>query len=298
MSDKHHLPVVGTTAASTDFVSVKLEHADGSHIWLDGNQKISGWAPVPNALSLRAQAVTDRRWIADSAAVGSQLEGKLLSADCPGSTAACRASCYVGPLEKHQRAIYDLYDHNSDAIRAILTTGGGYAIDWADRLGEWITQNCADVGFRFHVSGDVFSAKHARWIVEVCSAAPTVGFWIYTRSFDFVADLLPAATARGGNLALNLSADRDNIAEARALASRYDLRVCYLIASPNEQLPVLAEGDVTFPDYPLRPKGLSDPMQHPWWQSLTPAQRRSVCPVDAFGKAQNVRCGVCTKCLT
>jgi hypothetical protein len=222
--------------------------------------------------------------------------------DCPGSTETCRASCYVGGLEKHQRAIYDLYDHNSESIRAILTTGGGYAIDWADRLGEWIARNCQDVGFRWHVSGDVFSAKYARWIGDVCMSSGSVRHWIYTRSFDFVADLMLASTAMGGNLALNLSADRDNFEAAMQIALRYSLRICYMpvtLGDPIEKSNMfrLREGDVIFPDYPIRPKAWADPLQHPWWLERDSRERRMVCPVDGFGKSEERRCGVCTKCM-
>lgn len=297
MSDKTHLPVVGTTAGVTDFVSCKLEHDDGSHLYLDGNQKISGWAPVPNAFSLRAQSVTDRE-----ATYGKLHAGAGRQGDCPGSTETCRAACYVGGLEKHQRAIYDLYEHNSDAVRAILTTGGGYMIDWADRLAEHIDRNCADVGFRWHVSGDVFSAKYARWIAEVVMASPSVKHWIYTRSFDFVGDMETVSTTRGGNLAINLSADRDNFDAALATAKRYGLRICYMpvtLSDPIEtsHMYLLRDGDVIFPDYPIRPKSWADPLQHPWWLALGDRQRRMCCPVDAFGKSEQRRCGVCTKCF-
>lgn len=290
MSEKH-LPVIGSTAATTDFVSETVT-LDGRSLTFDGNQKISGWKPRPNAFSLRAQAVTNRGY---DALIG---DPPMAHEDCPSSTETCRASCYVGGLEKAQKAIYALYQQNSQVIREILAIGGGYAIDWADFVGERISKNCAEIGFRFHVSGDVFSAKYARWISEVCRAAPTIRFWIYTRSFDFVADLIDVATVRGGNLALNLSADRDNYARARQLATQYGLRICYLTVESNDRPVDLRVDDVLFPDYPLRPKGIADPLQHPWWSTLTSAERRATCPVDAFGKSEQIRCGVCTKCLS
>ena len=293
MSNK--LPVIGSTAASTDFVSLELQLTnDGRSLHLDGNQKISGWRPRANAFSLRAQAVTNRGCDAQIS------DPPAAHEDCPGSTEACRASCYVGGLEKAQRAIYDLYDHNSRNIRDILAVGGGYAIDWADFLGGFIAKNCQDTGFRWHVSGDVFSAKYARWIVEVCRASLNVEHWIYTRSFDYVADLIPVSSTRtGGNLSINISADRDNIDEALDTASKHGLRVCYMATRAEDvhDLAHLIAGDVIFPDYALRPKGLTDPMLHWWWKSLTVDQRKMVCPVDAFGKSESVRCGVCTKCM-
>ena len=115
-------------------------------------------------------------------------------------------------------------------------------------------------------------------------------FWLYTRSFAFVG-LLGFAD----NLTVNLSADADNWEEALACHQRTGARLCYL--TRDGSIPELPENSVIFPGYPLRGRDLADPTSSPWWQSLTPAQRKMVCYADAFGQSEERRCGPCTKCL-
>lgn len=286
------LPVVGSTAATTKFDSARIDGPEGTYLFIDGNGKITRdngtlLEPRPNAFSL-VQVET-----------------------CPGSTEACRSACYVHNLETHQGAIHDLYKHNTREIRRILN--GFLAEEWIGIMAGWIRENAAG-GFRWHVSGDVFSDTYAWWIHDVCRAAPEVPFWIYTRSFgdSYLCPLAEVSTVRGGNLSLNLSCDRDNYARAREAAiawSGWDaddpggahsivpLRLCYLTLDgtvPDD----LPEGSVIFPDYNLRPRQFATLAESPWWQTLTPAQRAMVCPVDAHGKSEKNRCGPCTRCLT
>lgn len=266
-----------STAASTEFVSERLDGSDGRHLWLDGNQKITAGngaydAPRPNALSL------------------------LDRVDCPQRTPTCEASCYVQNLAAAQPDLHALYAHNSRTLREILDEGPLARLSWGVTLGLWIAQH-ATGGFRWHVSGDVTSRDHARWIRFVCRIADPVPCWIYTRSFAHVESLLNT-----DNLAVNLSADRDNFAAARQLADTHGLRICYLATEIGDVPAALRDGDVIFPDYPLRgPGGAHAPSDtraaSPFWASLTPAQRRAVCPVDLYGKSEAVRCGPCQKCL-
>jgi hypothetical protein len=163
----------------------------------------------------------------------------------------------------------------------------------AQDVGAWITKNSPG-GFRWHVSGDIFSLGYARWIAEVVEWSPEVPHWIYTRSFPFLRPLLNI-----DNLTVNLSADKDNYWLARRYADKHDLRVCYLTVE-GEVPPDLREGDVIFPDYALRGVG-----QRPFdfrsdsefWQRLEGRQRKMVCPVDIYGKSEQVRCGPCRKCI-
>jgi hypothetical protein len=270
-----------STAASTAFVHERLDGDDGRHLWLDGNQKVTAGngtfdAPRPNALSL------------------------LDRVDCPGKTPTCSASCYVQNLAAAQPELHALYRHNSETVRAILDDGISW-IGWGGLLGVWISQHAAG-GFRWHVSGDIISDRHAKMIRLACRVAYNVRHWIYTRSFDHLGPLLGVSTARGGNLAINLSADRDNYHTARALADMHGLRVCYLATEIGDVPEGLRVSDVLFPDYPLRgPGGAHAPSAQrqgsPFWQSLTPLQRKITCPVDNYGKSEGVRCGPCSKCL-
>jgi len=253
-----------TTAPTTAFVKAQITGPGGHHLWIDGNQKITAGngtfaSPRPNAFSL------------------------VQVKDCPGSTPACRASCYVHNLEKHAPAIHRLYAHNSRTIRMILDGLRCSSLDWARTMADWITANCAG-GFRWHVSGDVFSEAYAQWIVQVCRRSPGVRHWIYTRSFDLVEELNQAT-----NLVVNLSADADNYDAAERLAAETGLRVCYM--TTNGTVPgSLQPGDVIFPDYSLRGN-------ETWRRGLPLAERRMICPVDFFGKSESIRCGVCRKCM-
>lgn len=293
-----------SSAQTTDFVSHRLDGPGGKHLFVDGNQKVSGWVPKPNAFSLLAGNGAD------------ELTPGHERHHCPGSTPTCRASCYVHGLAKHAGSTYDLYRHNSVAIREILEDAL-LRVNWSRRLGEWIAENCADVGFRWHVSGDIFSLAYARWVADVCRAAPAVNFWIYTRSFEYLDPLVDVATFTGGNLALNLSCDRDNYQAAKDACNRWGFwegddgngfatgfaapRLCYLTTDGEVPEDLDPHRDVVFPDYLLRaPKG-SGPVEqretNPWYQSLPSEQRRMICAVDYYGKNEAIRCGVCTRCL-
>jgi hypothetical protein len=106
------LPIVGSTAKSTAFVSERLDGPGELHIFLDGNGKITAdngtlAAPRPNAFSL--------------------VEG----ADCPYRTPTCEAACYVHGLKAAAPDLHEMYEHNSRTIRAIVDGSSRRARDWA-----------------------------------------------------------------------------------------------------------------------------------------------------------------------
>ena len=260
--------MIGTSAAETQFCLAKIEYND-QYLWIDGNQKITAGNgdyenPMPNAFSIV------------------QVE------DCPFSTPTCRSTCYVHNLEKFANPTHQKYRHNSETIRKILECSA-IAECWAIEMGRWIEAN-AKGGFRWHVSGDIFSCEYAKFIAKVCLSSPNIIHWIYTRSFPHVEPLLDAP-----NLTINLSTDQDNYEVAKQTAKEYGLRLCYLTTDgslPND----LPKGSVIFPDYSLRAK--DTPLKdHVWWNGLSSEYRKMVCPVDMFGKSANIRCGVCVKCI-
>jgi len=261
----------GSTAATTKFCAAEVQGPDGV-LWVDGNGKITAGngtllQPSPNAFSIRHVQ------------------------DCPGSTAECRASCYVHQLAAAQPALYALYEHNSSKVRSILA--GQLSDVWARVMAEWVSEHCRG-GFRWHVSGDVFSGEYAGWIARVCQLSPSVQHWIYTRSFQYLGSLRPVSTVVGGNLAVNLSADRENWEAARRASLEHGFRVCYMTLDgfvPGD----VGGGDVIFPDYSLRG---GNPEGQRWFSQLPPEQKRCVCPVDYSGKSENRRCGPCDRCLT
>jgi hypothetical protein len=206
-------------------------------------------------------------------------------------------NCYVHGLKKHRPDVHALYEHNSRTIREALH---GRAGEWAVHLAAWIRENCTETGFRWHVSGDIFSKSYAAFIATVALGSPSVRHWIYTRSFPYAAPLL-----RIPNLALNFSADRDNYWLAVRYREIYGgaARICYL--TTDGSVPTdLPEGSVVFPDYGLRERDLAPAVargESTWYQSLTPQQRAGLCPVDFYGKDERRRCsppggGACSKC--
>lgn len=284
MSNK--LPVVGSTAATTAFCMARVDGPDGTFLYIDGNGKITAGngtlnEPKPNAFSLPAAGV-------------SGLE------HCPQSTPTCRQACYVENLASAQAATYALYQHNATEIRRILADKA-LADRWAMVMADWISAH-APHGFRWHVSGDVFSLDYAQWIADVCAESPRVEHWIYTRSFDHLEPLAEVSTLIGGNLAINLSCDVDNYEEAREASFWFGvglkrLRLCYLTVDGTVPENLNPDDDVIFPDYRLRPRQFATLAESEWWQGLKPVQRGMVCPTDAHGKSEKVRCGPCSRCI-
>jgi hypothetical protein len=255
----------------TQFVSTAVTiPAVGLDLVIDGNSKIGGWKdPTPNALSLPAPAT------------------------CPGSTPTCRATCYASTARTLiPDELRGCYAGNLATIEAILAQpDAGFVA--AVQLSRWIAEHCREVGFRWHVSGDVFSEQYAWWVVVVALVSPEVQHWIYTRTLNAVPILVNAP-----NLEVNVSADVDNYGAALAAADGL-ARTCYLatpgpgIVPPDD---ALRDDDVIFPDYALRGRDRANPTDAPWWAMLSPRQRRMVCPADFFGQSSRYRCGVCTKC--
>jgi hypothetical protein len=255
-----------TTAPATAFCRERIE-GPSAFLWIDGNGKITAQNgslddPKPNAFSL------------------------VEIDDCPGSTGVCRESCYVHGIRQYSPETHELYIHNSRTIREILA--GGHSDEWAAIFADYIARHCAG-GFRWHVSGDIFSLAYAQWIARVCALSASVRHWIYTRSFEYVAALhgIP-------NLTVNLSCDSENYRRARVTHADFPkTRLCFLTRD-GDVPPDLDDGSVIFPDYRLR--GGNEAGQV-WFEGLTPQYKSFVCPVDFHGKAENRRCGPCDRCL-
>lgn len=263
-----------SSAAKTTFCGAKIEGPDKHFLWIDGNQKITAdngtyEEPEPNAFSL------------------------VQIQDCPFATPTCKLSCYVHGLQKHAKSTHDLYVHNSRTIKKILHKKD--RVPWVHTMAEWITENCQG-GFRWHVSGDLYSARYGCFIRNVCRESPTVDHWIYTRSFEYTKYLMFV-----NNLQVMLSCDADNLSEAMKCYDRSErikpgsFRLAYL--ATDGTLPDLPAGSIIFPDYSLRGRDLEKPTEHEWWKGLDYRQKKMVCPVDFLGKSKTNRCGVCRKCL-
>lgn len=239
--------------------------------WFDGNGKITvgnGTFSVPRANAFSLVQVED----------------------CPSATSICKEVCYVHRLEKNEATVHRHYRENSKKIREILKDTM-YQYTVRDAFAGWIQTN-APLGFRWHVSGDIFSLEYAWFIRSVCLKARPVPNWLYTRSFQYLG---PLADVR--NLVVNLSADKDNFESALEAHKKYGFRLCYLTVE-GEIPHHLPKHSVIFPSHALRGIKLLQPTDAPWWKSLSQEQRRMVCPPDFFGQSEKMRCGPCNKCLT
>jgi len=258
---------MAVTTTNTVFCRDIVPLWDGMEFVVDGNSKVTAengsmLEPKSNAFSLPHIST------------------------CPGSTEVCRSGCYVHGLQKHAAETYATYVQNERTLHRVLmsTTAASRS---AKLLSDYINANVTS--FRWHVSGDVFSIRHAEWISTVCELAPAVNFWIYTRTFPAI----PYLEAR--NLAVNISADSANWHDALTAHEQYGHRICYF--TRDGSVPQLPEESVIFPDYNLRGRDLAEPTDAEWWQGLDIGAKRMVCPADFFGQSESTRCGPCKKCL-
>lgn len=85
--------------------------------------------------------------------------------------------------------------------------------------------------FRWHDSGDLQSAEHLLLIMKVCERLPSVQFWLPTREYAMVQDVMMDGHAIPSNLTIRLSAHKLNttIAPSNGLvASSVDAGVGFI----------------------------------------------------------------------
>ena len=264
----------------TAFCSARVEVADGVYLTVDGNSKITAGngtftKPKPNAFSLPSPDT------------------------CVGATTACRKACYTRGLRANAPELAQAYCENLAVVRNTLALPAANRNAAVARFANWIEAHCLG-GFRWHVSGDFFSREYAAWVADVCWASRHVRHWVYTRALCYVDELVGVP-----NLVVNVSADLDNYTRARRTADHSGCRLCYF-ARAGEAIPTdLRPGDVIFPDYPLRLRlGGETPEAAAWWNALSLADKRRVCPADMWGQSETRRCTVpgayagCTRCTT
>lgn len=150
--------------------------------------------------------------------------GKAFS--CPGQTGFCEKICYAGKLERLYKGVSAILLSNWDALQ------GKTVEEMESLLFEMLSEFDAErndaiakgkkatADFRIHWDGDFFSRDYAMAWANVIKRFPHITFWVYTRSFyapvnviDIIADI--------PNLNVYLSADKDNIQTANAIASEY-----------------------------------------------------------------------------
>lgn len=134
---------------------------------------------------------------------------------CPGSTAACEAVCYANRGRYLMNGKW-VTDHNWDVLQGDVTA--------VERI-KWPMKSIKN--HRLLGSGDLYSVPFARSMFRMCDQNPDAGFWMYTRSFAVLREILEER-AVPKNLVLFISADECNVAEAESMATLFDLPVAYM----------------------------------------------------------------------
>ncbi len=134
--------------------------------------------------------------------------GRLFS--CPGATGICETVCYAGALELQYPNVAASLKHNWEALRS--ATYGDMVAMIRTMISEFVAESTkwgAELIFRVHYDGDMYSMAYAMAWCEVIEEYPNVQFWLYTRSFQFV-----HVFANVDNLTVYLSVDSDNANDA------------------------------------------------------------------------------------
>jgi hypothetical protein len=145
---------------------------------------------------------------------------------CGGMTEVCGDICYADRIENVFPSVKALVLHNWELLKNASRE------DMVTLLDEMITKFAkasdkrgAEKIFRIHWDGDFFSEEYAAAWVEVMRKHDSVQFWVYTREAFAVRSL---SLAQLSNLALYFSADRANLAVARAMRKTYGVRLAML----------------------------------------------------------------------
>lgn len=194
---------------------------EGGGLKLSHDRKVSPRGTYQNAWRDKKTGHTRTpRWIPK---VGNSF-GLPSGVSCPGKTEFC-VSCYAANLELGWPQVGALTDHNlhllldagtTDAMTDLLMEMMGRYVDEAERKGLDDKERL----FRIHWDGDFFSVDYAEAWAHVIRAHPDIRFWVYTRSFRPPVDVIPTLVGIP-NLALYLSADPENIVDARLQCARY-----------------------------------------------------------------------------
>jgi hypothetical protein len=145
---------------------------------------------------------------------------------CGGMTEVCGDICYADRIENVFPSVKALVLHNwellKDASREDMVT---LLDEMIAKFAKASDKRGAEKIFRIHWDGDFFSEDYAAAWVEVMRKHDSVQFWVYTREAFAVRSL---SLAQLSNLALYFSADRANLAVARAMRKTYGVRLAML----------------------------------------------------------------------
>lgn len=166
--------------------------------------------------------VTNRATSSGNAAIANAFGLLAGSANsCPGATAQCETVCYAGALETQYKNVLSRMRGNLDMLQ------GKSVWEMASMLAVMVNgfvvksnRQGAPLLFRIHWDGDFFSRDYALAWRYVVMAYPEVTFWVYTRSFREPVNVLDLITGLD-NLTVYLSADSDNVEDAREMQKRF-----------------------------------------------------------------------------
>lgn len=210
-------PITVNATVRTAFGTITL-HRDNKTA--PGTRKDSQgrWSAIPNAIMLPA----------GPSSLGGTC-GELEQSD--GLTGHC-AGCYAANLERAYPALRTATERNLDTLRAAHAAAGVDAV--VDVLVACIehsarAQRAAGVLrplFRHQSDGDLIDGWHADALRIAALRTPDVAHWLYTRKARAAARIV--AAGRPQNLAILLSADRENVRAMLSAAAVLELPIAYL----------------------------------------------------------------------
>lgn len=145
---------------------------------------------------------------------------------CGGMTEVCGEICYADRIEDVFPSVKALVMHNWELLKDADTDTAFALLD--DVLSKFVKQSDkrgADKFFRIHWDGDFHREEYVQAWIAIIRKYSDVQFWAYTRQAFAVRSLSLAALP---NLALYFSADRANLAVARAMQRTYGVRLAML----------------------------------------------------------------------
>jgi len=245
-----------------------------------------------------------------------------LEGTCPGATTGTGGCwhkapgrktcvCYVDSLMRCYTGIRGILTHNTKVLYDCQGTDNEY-----DQMVELLnaeferfraaearrskkTGTPPHTYYRLHWAGDVFDKTYAKAIATAVKHNSDINFWIYTRSFDILPQLVGVV-----NLAVYLSLDPVNVQtglvafeEATRIIEDYGLKhniqICYMnhendFDKHKDRAVTILEGRNQ-----IR-KLLGEPTRDLSW--ITDMQLRT-CPVDTGKLELESGCANCKKCL-
>lgn len=145
---------------------------------------------------------------------------------CGGMTEVCGEICYADRIEDVFPSVKALVLHNWELLKdADIDTMVELLDEVVSKFDAASSKRGVDKLFRIHWDGDFFSEDYAQAWSTIIRKYSDVTFWVYTRQAFAVRSMTLAELP---NLSLYFSADRSNLAVARAMRKTYGVRIAML----------------------------------------------------------------------